>query len=109
MQEEQVEYLENSEVDFSSDDNGDEDDMEDFSGRDEGRRSAGHLGKRPSGMVSLLLMCTDTADFTDCAIGVIADGGNCMQDILVKQLAPVPPNDMQDILCLACSCCQQQL
>lgn len=53
MQEEQVEYLEDSEVDFSSDDDDDEDDMEDFAGRDEGGRSAGHLGKRPSGMLSL--------------------------------------------------------
>ena len=49
VQEAQVEYLEDSEVDFSSDDD-DEDDMEDFVGPDEGRRSAGHLGKRPSGI-----------------------------------------------------------
>ena len=81
VQEEQVEYLADSEVDFSSDDDDDEDDMEDFAKHDEGRHSAGHLGKRPSGMLSLQLLCTDTADVTDCAVGIIADGGNGMQGI----------------------------
>lgn len=52
VQEEQVEYLDDSEVDFSSDD--DEEDMEDYEGGDEGRLPAGQsqLGKRPSGTVS---------------------------------------------------------
>ena len=50
-----MEYLEDSEVDFSSDDDDEEDDMEDFAGPDDSRRGAGHLGKRPSGKVSLLL------------------------------------------------------
>lgn len=49
-----MEYLEDSEVDFSSDDDDDEDDMEDFVGPDDSRRGAGHLGKRPSGKLSLL-------------------------------------------------------
>lgn len=51
-----MEYLEDSEVDFSSDDDDEEDDMEDFAGRDDSRRSAGHVGKRPSGKLSLLLL-----------------------------------------------------
>ena len=50
VQEEQVEYLEDSEVDFSSDDDDEEDDMEDLAGPDGSMRSAGHLGKRPSGI-----------------------------------------------------------
>lgn len=52
MQEEQVEYLEDSEVDFSSgDDEDEEDDMEDLAGPDGGRPFAGQLGKRPAGTV----------------------------------------------------------
>jgi len=49
---EQVEYLDDSEVDFSSDD--DEEDMEDFEGGDDERIAAGQrqLGKRPAGMHS---------------------------------------------------------
>ena len=50
---EQVEYLEDSEVDFSSDD--DEEDMEDFDGDNDERLAAGlsQLGKRPTGMHSV--------------------------------------------------------
>ncbi|KAA6426155.1 MAG: protein MAK16 [Trebouxia sp. A1-2] len=46
---EQVEYLDDSELDFSSDD--DEEDMEDFDGGDDERLAAGQsqLGKRPAG------------------------------------------------------------
>lgn len=51
-----MEYLEDSEVDFSSDDDDEEDDMEDFTGPNDSRRSAEHLGKRPSGELSLLLL-----------------------------------------------------
>ena len=49
MQEEQVEYLDDSEVDFSSDDN--DEDMEDFEGGDDDRLAAGQsqLGKRQAG------------------------------------------------------------
>lgn len=49
MQEEQVEYLDDSEVDFSSDD--DDEDMEDFEGGDDDRLAAGQsqLGKRQAG------------------------------------------------------------
>lgn len=51
LQEEQVQYLEDSEVDFSSDDD-EEDDMEDFAGGDDGVPPAGPsgLGKRRQGM-----------------------------------------------------------
>ncbi len=50
---EQVEYLDDSEVDFSSDD--DEEDMEDFEGDNDVRLAAGQsqLGKRPAGMHSV--------------------------------------------------------
>lgn len=73
VQDEQVEYLEDSEVDFSSDsDDDDEDDMEDIAGRDEGRHSAGHLGKRPSGILWLQLLRIDTANVTSCVVDVIA-------------------------------------
>jgi len=50
---EQVEYLDDSEVDFSSDD--DEEDMEDFDGDNDERLAAGQsqLGKRPAGMHSV--------------------------------------------------------
>ena len=43
-------YLDDSEVDFSSDDDDDDDeDIEDFAGGDDTMHSAGQLGKRPSG------------------------------------------------------------
>lgn len=47
-----MEYLDDSELDFSSDD--DEEDMEDFDGGDDERLAAGQsqLGKRPAGMHS---------------------------------------------------------
>ena len=47
-----MEYLDDSEVDFSSDD--DEEDMEDLEGGDDERIAAGQrqLGKRPAGMHS---------------------------------------------------------
>ena len=48
-----MEYLDDSEVDFSSDD--DEEDMEDFDGDNDERLAAGQsqLGKRPAGMHSV--------------------------------------------------------
>ena len=52
MQEKQVEYLDDSEVDFSSDD--DEEDMEDFAGADGARPAPGWLGKRPAGTPAFL-------------------------------------------------------
>lgn len=57
VQEEQVQYLEDSEVDFSSDDDDEEDDMEDFAGGDEGAPFAGPtgLGKRRSGTLFHLI------------------------------------------------------
>lgn len=57
LQEEQVQYLEDSEVDFSSDED-EEDDMEDFAGGDEGPASGSAgpsgLGKRRSGTNTFL-------------------------------------------------------
>lgn len=52
MQEEQVQYLEDSEVDFSSDDDDKEDDMEDFAGPSDTATDGlpSSLGKRRSGM-----------------------------------------------------------
>lgn len=65
MQEKQVEYLDDSEVDFSSDD--DEEDMEDFAGADGARPAPGWLGKRPAGTPAFLAvviihetLCTTT-------------------------------------------------
>lgn len=48
-----MEYLDDSEVDFSSDD--DEEDMEDFEGGDDEKLAAGQsqLGKRPAGIHSV--------------------------------------------------------
>ena len=101
-----MEYLEDSEVDFSSDsDDDDEDDLEDIAGRDEGRRSAGHLGKRPSGILLLQLLCIDTAHDTSRAV----DAPACKTHLVQHVFASVLPNNMQHIVHLARSCCQQQL
>ena len=54
VQEEQVEYLDDSEVDFSSDEDDDEEeDMEDFAGQGGGRPPTGRPGKRPAGAQAL--------------------------------------------------------
>lgn len=52
-----MEFLEDSEIDFSSDDDDEEDDMEDMAGPDGRMRPAGHLGKRPSGFPINIASC----------------------------------------------------
>ena len=54
VQEEQVQYLDDSEVDFSSDADDEEEDMEDFDGADGARPASGWLGKRPAGTYAFL-------------------------------------------------------
>ena len=78
-----MEYLDDSEVDFSSDD--DEEDMEDYEGGDEGRLPAGQsqLGKRPPGAVSCHASHASSS-LAHCSTGCMSlagleqGGGICM-------------------------------